>query len=308
MRYDTYQIEGEFDDKGTLTPLDQSDGRLNPKVTLAAQVLPWLQPYVTYAEAFRAPTINETMFGGSHPGGSGPNFLPNPFLEPEVQRGWEFGINVIKDRLFTPGDAFRFKAAYFNMDVENYITGFALPPQGPGQPPVQFRNAPGTSDVQGVELEGKYDTGFAFAGFSYTYTNTNLPSQLNGAGAHSFLPEHILVATGGLRFLDQRLVVGGRVSYFSESFVGDVNVGPLIPAGPGGPIAVTTYGAPFMPGYTLVDLFTSYKLADAIEIGATVTNLLDVDYTPALTTALVPLGQPPTSEVAPLVRTVFPLR
>lgn len=282
LRYDTYQIEGKFDDKGTLTPLDRSDGRLNPKVTLAAQVLPWLQPYVTYAEAFRAPTINETMFGGSHPGGAGPGFVPNPFLKAEIQKGWELGANIRKDGLLTPGDAFRFKAAYFTMGVENYITGCALPPQGPGQPPTQFCNAQGTADVKGVELEGKYDAGLAFAGISYTYTDTNLPSQLDGAGAHSYLPEHMLVATAGLRFLDQKLLLGGRVSYFSESYVGDVNV-------------PTFYGSPFMPGYTLVDVFSRYELDNGLEIGATVTNVFDVGYTPALTTPVVPFLPPYTS-------------
>ena len=54
--------------------------------------------------------------------------------------------------------------------------------------------------MQGIELQGMYDAGGGFLGLSYTYTDTNLPSQLNGAGAHSYLPEHILVATGGLRF------------------------------------------------------------------------------------------------------------
>jgi hemoglobin/transferrin/lactoferrin receptor protein len=295
LRYDTYHIEGRFNQGGTLTPLDRTDGRLDPKVTLAAQVLPWLQPYVTYAETFRAPTINETMFGGSHPGGSGPAFVPNPFLEAEVQKGWEFGANFKKDRLLTPSDALRFKAAYFNMDVDNYITGCVVGPPVGGQPPIQFCNAAGTSDVQGVELEGKYDAGRYFADLSYTYTHTDLPTQVNGAGANSFLPEHIVVATGGLRFLDQKLVVGGRVSYFSESYVGAANVGPLLPAGPGGPIAVSTYGSAFMPGYTLVDLFTSYKFDNGVEVGGTVTNLFDVDYTPALTTPIVPLGQTPTA-------------
>ena len=36
-----------------------------------------------------------------------------------------------------------------------------------------------------------------------------------------------------------------------------------------------------MPGYTLVDLFTSYRFDSGFEIGATVVNLFDTDYTPA---------------------------
>jgi hemoglobin/transferrin/lactoferrin receptor protein len=274
MRYDTYKLDGTFFAQANnplgipagQNPVDQSEARFNPKVTLAGQVLPWLQPYVTYAEAMRAPTVQETMFGGSHPGG-GIGFAPNPFLDPEIQKGWEFGANIRKDRLFTRSDSFRLKAAYFMMDVENYITG-CVSATG-----IYFCNAPGTSKVDGVEVEGMYDAGYVFAGLSYTYNNSKLPSQIDGAGAHSFLPEHTVVGTLGARFIDQKLTVGTRVSYFSESAVGDVNFG-----------AGTFYSFPFMPGYTLVDLFTNYKLTPELELGATVTNLFDVSYTPALST------------------------
>lgn len=276
LRYDTYQFDGTFTAQPGnplgLPPgafkLDQSDGRFNPKLTLAAQVLPWLQPFVSYGESFRAPTINETMLGGSHPGGGLAGFAPNPFLEPEIQRGWEFGVNIRKDRLFTPTDSFRFQAIYFDMDVENYVTACNAPPS----PFFFFCNAEGTSQVRGIELQGMYDTGGVFAGLSYTYTDTNVPAQTDGLGAHSYLPKHVLVATGGLRFLDQKLTVGGRVTYNSESDVGDVNV------------ATGSYASRFMPGYTLVDLFTSYKFDNGVELGTTVINLFDVDYTPALST------------------------
>ena len=273
LRYDSYALDGSFTvpvgpphplglAPGTYT-LDNAEGRLNPKVTLAAQVLPWLQPYVTYAETFRPPTIFETMLGGSHQG-AGFSFKANPFLEPEVQKGWEVGANIRKDGVFTPGDAFRFKITYFDMDVENYITGNFTT--------LIFENVPGISQVRGVELQGKYDAGSFFGSLAYTYTSTNLPAQADGLGAHSYLPEHIAVLTAGLRLLEQKLTLGARVSYFSESFVGEGNFGG------------TTYAFPFMPGYTLVDLFSSYKFASGLELGATVTNLFDVAYTPALST------------------------
>ena len=49
------------------------------------------------------------------------------------------------------------KAAYFDMDVENYITACSVP--GTRARSSFFCNAPGTSQVQGVELEGMYDAG-----------------------------------------------------------------------------------------------------------------------------------------------------
>jgi hemoglobin/transferrin/lactoferrin receptor protein len=276
LRYDTYALEGTVPIQpghplglppGTYA-LDINEGRLNPKITLAAQVLPWFQPYVTYAETFRPPTVFETMLGGTHPGG-GFGFKANPFLEPEVQKGWEIGANLRKDGVFAPGDVLGFKIAYFDMNVENYITGdFA---QG------IFRNLPGISEVKGVELEGKYDVGFFFGSLAYTYTDTNLPSQVAGLGAPSFMPEHTAVLTAGIRLLEQKLTIGTRISHFSETFVGGVNSGVF-------------YGAPYMPGYTLVDLFSSYKVNKALEVGLTVTNLFNVEYTPSLATPIIPQG------------------
>jgi hemoglobin/transferrin/lactoferrin receptor protein len=172
-------------------------------------------------------------------------------------------------RLFSNADSLRFKVDYFDMEVANYVVACT-------DPVTRFNffcNLPGTSEVQGVELQGVYDAGGAFPGLTYTHTKTDLPAQQDGLGAHSFLPEHILTATGGLRFFDQKLTVGARVTYNSESQVGDNNVFPG-----------SSYANPIMPGYTLVDLFTSYRFENGLEIGATVINAFDVDYTPALTT------------------------
>ena len=292
LRYDTYTLKGVFDSNGTaaggtLTSLDKSDERLNPKVTLAAQVLPWLQPYVTYSESMRAPTISETMFGGEHPGGAIPflpNFIPNADLRPEVQKGWELGANIKQNGLFTRGDVFRLKAAYYRMNVEDFIQGYQFF-TFPG--PVvnsSFRNVPGTSHVQGIEVEGLYDAGSVFAGLSYTFTDSALPTQLSGTGAPTSLPEHIVVVTAGVRLLDQKLTIGGRVSHYSEFDVGAENAGSFNQG--------FTYATRTLPGYTLVDLFTSYKLTSNVELGVLATNLFDVAYTPANSIPLLP--SPPT--------------
>jgi outer membrane receptor protein involved in Fe transport len=78
---------------GTYT-LDRAEGRVEPKITLAVQVTPWLQPYVTYSEALRVPTVQESQLGGDHPGGARVAFYPNPYLNPELLKGWELGANV----------------------------------------------------------------------------------------------------------------------------------------------------------------------------------------------------------------------
>lgn len=277
LKYDMYSIKGTgVGNPGAGFPpwypigrysVDKDGGNFDPKVTLAAQVTDWLQPYITYSESMRPPTISELFAGGNHPGASGIGFSPNPFLNPESQRGWEVGANIKQDRLFTVDDSFRMKADYFRQNVSDYIAACSTMFGS-----MYFCNAEGNSTVQGVELQSMYDAGYVFAGLSYTYTHTDLPSQVDGFGAHSYLPEHTLVTSAGVRLLDRKLTLGGRVSYFSESDVGATNVGGF-------------YASQFMPGYTLVDFFSSYKVTENIELGFNISNLFDKEYTEALTTA-----------------------
>jgi hemoglobin/transferrin/lactoferrin receptor protein len=245
--------------------IDNSYGDFSKKFTLAAKPVEWFQPYVTWSNTFRAPSISETLLDGSHPASAfEPNFLPNPFLQPEKQRGWEFGFNSKVNGLFTPGDSFRFKGDYYTMDVDNYISA-SCDAMGIV---CTYLNNPGTSKVEGVELQGTYDAGYVFAGLSYSHNNTTLPSQMDGLGMHSYLPGDITTITGGLRFFDQRLTIGARTYITSKSQKGDINVSP------GDPL--------FYDGYTTYDLFSNYKLTDDVDIALTVTNLTDLPYTPAL--------------------------
>jgi hemoglobin/transferrin/lactoferrin receptor protein len=256
----------------------------------------------------RAPTINETMFGGSHPGGTvnfGGIFFPNPFLDPEIQRGWEFGANVRQDNVFRRGDRLRFKADYFRMNVEDYIVGVIAgfvpnpippPPPIPVLPATLFVNAPGTSLVHGVEVQGSYDAGDYFGSFSYTWTESDLPTQINGQTAYTYMPDYVLTLTGGLRFLEQRLTVGARGYFVGEGFSGTAILDPIVPSIctlAGLPAADCTNGPNTEP-YALLDLFSNYKFDNGLELGLTVTNVFDLAYTPATETPIVaPPGAPP---------------
>ncbi|CCM76563.1 TonB-dependent receptor domain-containing protein [Rhizobium mesoamericanum] len=276
LRYDRFDLDGAGSvvasnplgmPAGAYT-VDKSDGRLNPSVTFALNPTDWFQPYVTYAETQRAPTINETFAGGTHPGSTGQSFFPNPFLEPETSKGWEVGANIKVDGILDAGDSFRFKANYFNDNIDNYITGaFAA-----GGRQTFFVNNPGTSNVRGIEVQAAYDAGFVFGDLAYTHTNTDLPSQINGFGVQSYLPENIFSATLGGRFLeDQRLTIGTRLFAAGRADIGQINA--------------TNAGRPrFMSGYGVVDLFANYKWENGLELTASVTNVFDKTYTPASST------------------------
>lgn len=281
LRYQKFNLEGT----GTLTAsnpyglpggtysVDTSESSWDPKVTLAAQVTPWLQPYVTYSQSMRAPTVNETLITATHPYG-GPyyvlEFVPNPFLVPEKQKGWELGFNVKQDGVFVAGDKFRMKADYYQQDVENYISSCIVSTFTPpyyAKDYAYFCNNFGTTDVRGVEVEADYDVGYAFSHVAYTYTHSTIPQQENGMGAESYMPDHVFSLTAGLRFLDQKLVVGARGTYVSQTDLGSGN---------------------YADSYALADLFSSYKVRDGLDLGLTVENLFDKAYTPALGT--VPTG------------------
>ncbi|MCX5580943.1 TonB-dependent receptor domain-containing protein [Kaistia terrae] len=268
LRYDFYNLDGSYNAQ-LGNPLnipigfhdvDNSGGRINPKLTIALNPYEWLQPYVTYSESTRPPTISETMLGGSHPGG-GVNAYPNPFLVPEIQKGWEIGTNIRRDNVLTENDSLRIKANYYYQNIEDYIVGqFA----GRG---FYFANQPGTSVVQGFEFESTYDAGVAFASFNYGYTHTDLPTQVAGAGAPMQMPEHVATLTGGARFLEQRLTVGGRLSYVGSAYGGN----DVVASNP------TDWDA-----YTLVDVFTNYNFDNGLSLSGNITNLFDKAYTPAL--------------------------
>src|SRR5690606_13294320 len=97
LRYDHFELSGSGAVNAN-NPLgmpagpytvDRSEGRFNPKITLALNPTQWFMPFVTYAETMRAPTVSETLMGGVHPGGGPTNgFSPNPFLDPEISKGW----------------------------------------------------------------------------------------------------------------------------------------------------------------------------------------------------------------------------
>ncbi|MEN5299466.1 TonB-dependent receptor [Brucella sp. TWI559] len=159
LRYDHFKLKSEDDG------ISNSDGELSPKVTVAYNVTDWLQPYVTYSHSMRTPTLQETFLGGVAHAGVG-SMKGNPNLRPEKQRGWEFGVNVSQDGIFTAEDGLRIKANYYTMRVEDYITLAA--------DYTKFANVEGTSTVKGFELDARYDAGFAFAGIAYTHTKSEL--------------------------------------------------------------------------------------------------------------------------------------
>lgn len=122
VRFDSFESE---DNAGTRTEDDQ----LSPKVSARFAPVSWGFVFGSYADAFRAPRLDELFPTGTHfpvigPGGlAGFNtFIPNTGLEPQSTSTWEAGAGTEFDDVFTPGDIFQAKAGYYSIDGENFLS------------------------------------------------------------------------------------------------------------------------------------------------------------------------------------------
>lgn len=274
LRYDNYSLSGGG--------FGSSGSHLSPKITVGVTPIRGFEIYGTYATGYRAPSITETLINGTHPFPAF-NILPNPDLAPEVASDVEGGVNLKYDDVLRPGDAVRVKADAYLNTVQNYIdmTTVGAPYLVPGIPgaPTSICNSmpfvcfPITSfqyinvaeaRISGVELEGTYDWGGGYVRVDGSHidgrdvTSPSIPLYT--------IPPDRISGTLGLRFLDEKLVVGTRLTLVAAS--------QYFPAsGDSGPTFAPT------AGYALVDLFGSYKYNDDISANLTVKNLLNKYYT-----------------------------
>jgi hemoglobin/transferrin/lactoferrin receptor protein len=192
VRWDGFRQET---DDGTN---DDSFDHVSPKVSLAYHVTDWLQPYVSYAQAFRAPSLTELYVGGQHfPGNA---FVPNPNLKPETATNWEAGFNLRFRDVLREGDRLRARVTFFNNEIDDYIEQIVLART------TISRNV-GRARIQGAEAEVQYDAGTWFAGLSATALRGD---NLTDDEPLASMPAARLALNGGYRFLEDGLTIGAR--------------------------------------------------------------------------------------------------
>ncbi|WP_246683820.1 TonB-dependent hemoglobin/transferrin/lactoferrin family receptor [Labrys sp. KNU-23] len=264
LRYDDYQLEGG--------KYNSSGSHWSPKFTVGVTPIKGIELYGTYAEGYRAPSITETLISGTHPY---PAFviLPNPNLRPEVGRNIEAGTNIKYDNVFRDGDNFRAKITGFVNNVDDYIDMAAtgapyLVPFIPGMPasicqtrpqlcfPIQSQQYVNIAKARlmGVELEAAYDWGGGFVSIAGSHTNGK--NRVTDLPLNTVAPNKIS-GTVGLRFWDDRLTVGSRVTLVS---------------------ATSRKVTEPSSGYGLVDVFASYKYSDNVSASLAVDNIFDRRY------------------------------
>jgi hemoglobin/transferrin/lactoferrin receptor protein len=266
IRYDRYNLQSGSTNTG--------GDRFSPKITLGVTPVAGFQPYVSYAEGYRAPSITETVISGAHATGGGPAFFvcpdgtaglfcfqPNPNLRPEVGKNKEVGINLKYDNIFTASDSFRGKINLFRNDVSDYIDLVASTPVatpfGSFSQFYQYQNI-ANARIQGFEAETMYDAGSWFVGVAGHYIQgKNVATNI---GLATITPRKV-VTTGGVRLLDRTLILTAQWASFGPN--NDVPAGYL-PA----------------TGYELVNLYLTYNATRDIVFSASIDNLLNQYYRP----------------------------
>ncbi|MCS6921884.1 MAG: TonB-dependent hemoglobin/transferrin/lactoferrin family receptor [Elioraea sp.] len=238
--------------------------RLSPRISLAWQVTPWLQPYVSYAEAYRSPALTELYNAGVHfPIQIFPPlfnvFVPNPNLRPETARNAEIGANLRFRDVLTEGDSLRIRVSAFNNNLSDFIETVVMATT------TEQRNVT-RARIRGVEAEAFYDSGAWFAGLGASALQGD--NRVTGEPL-SLIPAHKLSLSLGRRFEETGLVLGGRVLLAAEQDRKPRDPATNQPARPTG-------------GYATLDLFLSWQPPEGaldgwrLDIGAT--NVLGARY------------------------------
>ena len=267
MRYDYWNIQGKScevpadDNSCDPHPLTRDGGDWNPKLGVTVDPTPWMQLYATYAHTMRPPSVSEMFFPGGHNfDGTLAPIENNPNLQPERQQSIDVGINLRGDGLITPDDLAFLKVGYFKNRIQNYIT-YATDPRTDR---TLWVNLPGTTNMEGVEVEGGYDAGVVYGRLSLTVADTKQPlAEFAGVGNDvGQLPDDYATLDGGMRFFEQRLTLGGRVRYTGDSLQANVNEENSVKR----------------PSYTLVDFYGSFKIIDNAKVFFTLDNAFDKPY------------------------------
>ena len=165
VRFDAYEASN---DAGT----ELDDDATSPRLGLTWKPTSSTLLFAKYAEAFRAPTINETFSSGVHftvnqpPFFVGNNrFVPNRDLQPQETETVEIGGGLQFSDWITAGDALDIKLSHFETHGDDFIdsrVGF-----DPSQCPPGFPSCLGTTqsvnvgeaELWGQELEANYRAG-----------------------------------------------------------------------------------------------------------------------------------------------------
>ena len=251
-------------ERDIIQEFESSGDRFSPNIGVTVEPVVGLQFFTRYSEGLRPASLVEV-------GGVGRD--PNPDLKPEVLKSWEVGANYLGDGLLFADDLFGAKLVYFDNDYDNFVARqvFRDDPRGL----IEFVNLSDVSTA-GFEMSLSYDMGRAFADFNLSHFTEviDAPTQISLEQ-----PETSGSLTLGTRWLDEKLELGGRMTFFSELDIPSVepNVSNFWPKSNN-----------YWHGEQIVDLFGSYQVNDHLAFGFSIENVTDRYYLPPLFVSRIP--------------------
>lgn len=277
----------------------QSDsaGAFSPAFGVNLELAPDTFIYASYTQGLRMPSLFESSLGTLQT-------LPGKGLKPERSSHWEIGASTMQTGLLAANDSASIKLAYFNNTIKNYITRYYDP--SPGKMGLMNFSNTDSFKTSGLELQSNYDAGRVFTDLSATYylktetcdsafaarlrassnpyrdlgaTPNCTPGSFMGSYTNTQNPPRVAGnLTTGLRFFDQTLTVGGRLTYTS---------GPTVTADKLWQTGATTPQLVYRE-VALFDLFLNYKWQDHTQVNVSLQNLTDRYYLDPLAQSFMP--------------------
>jgi len=173
LRYDYYRSSSDVANSN-------SDSEISPKLGISYLPVEWYMAYVSYAQAFSAPTMNDLYLTGTHfsLGPTASNFfIPNPDLKPQTTNTIEVGTGVQFENSLAEEDLLTAKGNYFLTYAQDLIDLEVIQPF----PPACNFGIPGDCDgttqatnvhrakMQGVEFESRYENNFMIFEGAYSH-------------------------------------------------------------------------------------------------------------------------------------------
>lgn len=245
--------------------------------------------YLNYNEGVRMPSLFESTLGLFTAA------VPPDDLKPERSKNWEVGASTVQHSVLIDGDTAAAKLAYFNNEIEDYITrDYTNVFFGKLQNVDSFT-------VKGIELQTSYDMGRVFTDISATYylnartcapdiaktmrtfLNTSSPNCVDGGFPGSYTntqnpPKYSLNTTLGSRWFDNRLILGGRMVY---------NSAPTAELNNPWNEGVTT-NQKYYRKSAIYDLFASFEIVQGTQLDVSIQNLTNAYYLDPLSQSYMP--------------------
>lgn len=238
----------------------------SPIAMLSLDLPQGIQFYLKHARAIKAPSLFQGTKGWSMQNTE--NNLDQ--LKPERTNNWEVGLNLFFENIANSENVAGFKLSYFQNNIRDYLTRTNTD-NGTTQT-INIYSA----KFYGLESSAYFDMQKFYAKLATTYytkvnfclNQTECVTSIHRSNLNNQVPPKLTThLTLGTRWLDNKLDIGGRYSYYSKRFV------PVLSS----MRFQNTSSIEWNP-YSLVDLYANYQVTNNLKLSFNIDNLFNRYY------------------------------